>query len=220
MAAATIPAKELDMPFSRQQIARRAAQEIAPGSIVNLGIGLPTLVADYLPPDHDVWFHSENGLLGMGPFPYEGDEDPQLINAGKQTVSVVPGGSFFDSALSFTMIRGGHVDLALLGAMQVSERGDLANWAVPGGRTMGIGGAMDLASGCRRVIALMAHRTSDDEPKLLRACSYPLTAVGVVSRVITDLAVLDITARGFVLIECAPGVTREEVEAATAAPVH
>jgi 3-oxoacid CoA-transferase subunit B len=220
MAAATTPAKELDMPFTRQQIARRAAQEIAPGSIVNLGIGLPTLVADYLPPDHDVWFHSENGLLGMGPFPYEGDEDPQLINAGKQTVTVVPGGSFFDSALSFTMIRGGHVDLALLGAMQVSERGDMANWAVPGGRTMGIGGAMDLASGCRRVVALMSHRTNDDEAKLVRACSYPLTAVGVVSRVITDLAVLDITDRGFKLVECAPDVTREQVEAATAAPVH
>jgi 3-oxoacid CoA-transferase subunit B len=208
------------MAFTRQQIARRAAQEIAPGSIVNLGIGLPTLVADYLPADHDVWFHSENGLLGMGPFPYDGDEDPQLINAGKQTVSVVPGGSFFDSALSFTMIRGGHVDLALLGAMQVSERGDLANWAVPGGRTMGIGGAMDLATGCRRVIVLMTHRTRDDEPKLVRECSYPLTAVGVVTRVITDLAVLDVTERGFALVECAPDVSRDEVEAATGAPVR
>jgi 3-oxoacid CoA-transferase subunit B len=208
------------MPFSRQQIAQRAAQEIAPGSIVNLGIGLPTLVADYLPPDHDVWFHSENGLLGMGPFPYEGDEDPQLINAGKQTVTVVPGGSFFDSALSFTMIRGGHVDLALLGAMQVSERGDLANWAVPGGRVMGIGGAMDLASGCRRVVVLMTHRTNEGEPKLVRECTYPLTAVSVVSHVITDLAVLDVTGEGFVLVECAPDVTRAQVEAATAAPVR
>lgn len=208
------------MPFSRQQIAERAAREIRPGSIVNLGIGLPTLVADYLSPEQDVWFHSENGLLGMGPFPYEGDEDPRLINAGKQTVTVVPGGSFFDSALSFTMIRGGHVDLALLGAMQVSARGDLANWAVPGGRTMGIGGAMDLATGCRRLIALMSHCTREGEPKLLQECTYPLTAVGVVDRVITDLAVLDITAEGFVLVECAPGVTPAQVQAATGAPVQ
>lgn len=207
------------MPFSRQQIAERAAREIEPGSIVNLGIGLPTLVADYLSPDDDVWFHSENGLLGMGPFPYEGDEDPQLINAGKQTVTVVPGGSFFDSAWSFAMIRGGHVDLALLGAMQVSERGDLANWAVPGGKTMGIGGAMDLATGCRRVIVLMTHVTREGEPKLVRQCTYPLTAVGAVNRVITDLAVVDITERGLVLVECAPGVSPAEVQAATGAPL-
>lgn len=208
------------MPFSREQIAERAAKEIPPGSIVNLGIGLPTLVADYLPADHDVWFHSENGLLGMGPFPYEGEEDPRLINAGKQTVSFVPGGSFFDSALSFTMIRGGHVDVALLGAMQVSELGDLANWSVPGGRTMGIGGAMDLATGCRRIIVLMTHETREGESKLVRECTYPLTAPGVVDRVITDLAVLDVADRGFVLVECAPGVTRAQVEKATGAPVH
>lgn len=207
------------MPFSRQQIAQRAALEIAPGSIVNLGIGLPTLVADYLPVEHDVWFHSENGLLGMGPFPYEGDEDPQLINAGKQTVTVLPGGSFFDSALSFTMIRGGHVDLALLGAMQVSARGDLANWSVPGGKTMGIGGAMDLASGCRRVIVLMTHLTNDGQPKLVRECTYPLTAPGVVDRVITELGVIDITERGFALVECAPDVTRAQLEEATGAPL-
>lgn len=207
------------MPFSRQQIAQRAAQEIVPGSIVNLGIGLPTLVADYLSPEDDVWFHSENGLLGMGPFPYEGDEDPQLINAGKQTVTVVPGGSCFDSAWSFAMIRGGHVDLALLGAMQVSARGDLANWSVPGGKTMGIGGAMDLATGCGRVIALMTHVTRNGEPKLVRECTYPLTALGAVNRVITDLAVLDITDQGFVLVECAPDVTPEQVRAATGAPV-
>lgn len=207
------------MPFSRQQIAERAAREIEPGSIVNLGIGLPTLVADYLSPDDDIWFHSENGLLGMGPFPYEGDEDPQLINAGKQTVTVVPGGSFFDSAWSFAMIRGGHVDLALLGAMQVSERGDLANWAVPGGKTMGIGGAMDLATGCRRVIVLMTHVTREGEPKLVRQCTYPLTAVGAVNRVITDLAVVDVTERGLVLVECAPGVSPAEVRAATGAPL-
>ncbi len=207
------------MPFSKEQMAARAAQEIEAGSIVNLGIGLPTLVADYLPPDHDVWFHSENGLLGMGPFPIEGTEDPQLINAGKQTVTVVPGGSFFDSAMSFAMIRGGHVDLAILGAMQVSERGDIANWAVPGGKTMGIGGAMDLSGGCRRILVLMNHVTKEGEPKLLRECSYPLTARGVVDRIITELAVLDVTERGFALVECAPGVSVEQVRAATGANV-
>lgn len=207
------------MPFSRQQIAERAAKEIDPGSVVNLGIGLPTLIADYVPEDNDVWFHSENGLLGMGPFPEEGSEDPQLINAGKQTVTVLPGGSFFDSAMSFTMIRGGHIDQVFLGAMQVSATGDLANWAVPGGRTMGIGGAMDLATGCPRVVVLMTHRTRKDEPKLLAKCTYPLTARGVVSRVITDLAVLDVTPDGFRLVECAPDVSAEQVRAATQAPV-
>jgi 3-oxoacid CoA-transferase subunit B len=207
------------MPFSRPQIAERAAKEIEPGSIVNLGIGLPTLVADYLPTDYDVWFHSENGLLGMGPFPYEGDEDPQLINAGKQTVTVVPGGSTFDSAMSFAMIRGGHVDLAILGAMQVSERGDLANWSVPGGKTMGIGGAMDLSTGCRRVLVLTTHRTKEGEPKLLASCDYPLTARGVVNRIITDLCVMDVTDRGFVLVECAPGVSADDVRSATGASV-
>jgi 3-oxoacid CoA-transferase subunit B len=208
------------MPFSRDQIAARAAREIAPGSIVNLGIGLPTLVADYLPASHEVWLHSENGLLGMGPYPYEGEEDPQLINAGKETVSVIPGGSCFDSALSFTMIRGGHVDLALLGAMQVSEHGDLANWSVPGGKTMGIGGAMDLASGARRIVVLTTHLTREGEPKLVRECSYPLTARKVVNRVISDLGVLDTTERGFVLVECAPDVTIEQLRAATGAPIH
>ncbi|GAB4511621.1 MAG: CoA transferase subunit B [Haliangiales bacterium] len=203
------------MPYSRQEIAKRAADEIAPGSIVNLGIGLPTLVADYLPANTHVWLQSENGLLGMGPFPYDGDEDPQLINAGKQTVTVMPGGSCFDSALSFTMIRGGHVDLALLGAMQVSQAGDLANWAVPGGKTMGVGGAMDLASGAKRIVVLTTHRTRDGQSKLVERCTYPLTAAGVVRRIITDLAVLDITAHGFRLVECAPGVTPEEVADAT-----
>jgi 3-oxoacid CoA-transferase subunit B len=212
--------KEERMPFSREQIAERAAREIPPGSVVNLGIGLPTLVADYLPAGHDVWLHSENGLLGMGPFPFEGDEDPQLINAGKQTVTVVPGGSLFDSALSFAMIRGGHVDLVFLGAMQVSAAGDLANWAVPGGRTMGIGGAMDLAAGARRVIVLMTHVTKEGEPKLVGECSYPLTARGVVSRVITDLGVLDAGEGGFALVELAPGVTVDELVAVTGAPVR
>jgi len=207
------------MTFSKEQMARRAAAEIPAGSIVNLGIGLPTLVADYLPEGH-AWLHSENGLLGMGPFPYEGDEDPQIINAGKQTVTVLPGGSTFDSAASFAMIRGGHVDVALLGAMQVSARGDLANWAVPGGKVMGIGGAMDLASGCRRCLVLMTHSTKDGEPKLVAECTYPLTARGVVSRVITDLAVIDCTPDGFVVVELAPGVTRDQVAAATGSPIR
>jgi 3-oxoacid CoA-transferase subunit B len=166
-----------------------------------------------------VWLHSENGLLGMGPFPYEGDEDPQLINAGKQTVTVVTGGSTFDSAMSFAMIRGGHVDLAIMGAMQVAQNGDLANWAVPGGKTMGIGGAMDLSSGSRRIVALMTHATKEGEPKLVSGCTYPLTARGVVSRIVTDLAVVDVTTEGFRLVECAPGVSPADVRAATGAPL-
>jgi 3-oxoacid CoA-transferase subunit B len=206
------------MTFSKEQMARRAAAEIGEGSIVNLGIGLPTLVADYLPEGH-AYLHSENGLLGMGPFPYEGDEDPQIINAGKQTVTIVPGGSTFDSATSFGMIRGGHVDVAILGAMQVSAHGDLANWAVPGGKVTGIGGAMDLAAGARRVIVLMQHATKDGEAKLLAECSYPLTARAVVNRVITELAVIDATPEGFRLVELAPGVTFDEVQRLTGAPI-
>ena len=206
------------MPFSKEQMARRAAAEIPAGSIVNLGIGLPTLCADYLPDGH-AWLHSENGLLGMGPFPYEGEEDPQVINAGKQTVTIVPGGSIFDSATSFAMIRGGHVDLAILGAMQVSARGDLANWAVPGGKVMGIGGAMDLASGCRRIVVLMQHATKDGEPKLVAECTYPLTARRVVARVITELGVLDPTPDGFTLVELAPDVTFDRLQSATGAPI-
>jgi 3-oxoacid CoA-transferase subunit B len=207
------------MAYTREQIAQRAAQEIEDGSVVNLGIGLPTLVADFVPPEREVWFHSENGLLGMGPFPYEGEEDPQLINAGKQTVTVVAGGSFFHSSDSFGMIRGGHVDTAILGAMQVSQSGDLANWAIPGDRVMGIGGAMDLATGARRILVLTTHTTKEGEPKLLAKCAYPLTAVGVVSRVITDLAVLDPVGTGFRLVELAPGVTLEALRAATAADI-
>lgn len=206
------------MPYSTEDMARRAAKEIAEGSIVNLGIGLPTQVADYLPEGH-AWLHSENGLLGTGPFPFEGDEDPNLINAGKQTVTVLPGGSTFDSAFSFAMIRGGHVDLAILGAMQVSAGGDLANWAVPGGKVMGIGGAMDLASGCRRVIAMMQHTTKKGEHKLVQRCDYPLTATRVVSLVITDLGVFEPSGHGFRVIDLAPGVTREAAEAATGAPL-
>jgi 3-oxoacid CoA-transferase subunit B len=200
-------------------MAQRAAREIQPGSIVNLGIGLPTLVADYLPDSLGVWLHSENGLLGMGPFPYEGDEDPQLINAGKQTVTVLPGGSTFDSALSFSMIRGGHVDLAIMGAMQVAQSGDLANWSVPGGKVTGIGGAMDLSSGARRIVILMTHVTKEGAPKLVARCGYPLTARGVVSRIVTDLAVVDVTPAGFALVECAPGVTPDEVREKTGAPL-
>jgi len=201
------------MAFSKQQIAARAAREIAPGSIVNLGIGLPTLVADHIPEGNDVWLQSENGILGMGPFPYEGDEDPQLINAGKQTVTIVPGGSTFDSATSFSMIRGGHVDLAILGAMQVAQNGDLANWAIPGGKTLGIGGAMDLAAGARRILVLTSHVTKDGEAKLVKECSFPLTAARVVQRIITDLAVIDVTPEGFRLVELAPGVELDQVRA-------
>ena len=205
------------MVWSKEEMAQKAAHEIAPGSIVNLGIGLPTLVADYLPADLGVWFHSENGLLGMGPFPYEGDEDSQIINAGKQTVTIVPGGSIFDSALSFGMIRGGHVDLAILGAMQIGANGDLANWAIPGGKIMGIGGAMDLASGARRILVMTTHTTKEGEPKLVETCSYPLTAKGCVNRIISEIAVIDVTPSGFVLVETAPGVSREEVQAKTGA---
>jgi 3-oxoacid CoA-transferase subunit B len=206
------------MTYSTEDMARRAAKEIPAGSIVNLGIGLPTQVADYLPEGH-AWLHSENGLLGMGPFPFEGDEDPNLINAGKQTVTVLPGGSTFDSAASFAMIRGGHVDLAILGAMQVSAGGDLANWAVPAGKVMGIGGAMDLASGCRRVIAMMQHVTKKAEHKLVQKCTYPLTATRVVSLVITELGVFEPTGHAFRIVELAPNVTRDQVQAATGTPL-
>ncbi len=207
------------MPYTRDEIAARAAHEILPGSIVNLGIGLPTLVPGHLPEGHDVWLQSENGILGMGPFPYEGDEDPQVINAGKQTVTIIDGGSTFDSATSFSMIRGGHVDLAILGAMQVSQAGDIANWAIPGGRTMGIGGAMDLAAGARRIIVLTTHLTKKGQPKLVEECDFPLTAKGVVGRVISDLGVFDTTALGFKVVELAPGVELDEVRAKTGAPI-
>jgi 3-oxoacid CoA-transferase subunit B len=206
------------MTYSTEDMARRAAREIPQGCLVNLGIGLPTQVADYLPAGH-AWLHSENGLLGMGPFPYDGEEDPNLINAGKQTVTVLPGGSTFDSAASFGMIRGGHVDLAILGAMQVSAGGDLANWAVPGGKVMGIGGAMDLANGCRRVIAMMQHTTKKAEHKLVAHCDYPLTATRVVSLVITELGAFEPTGHGFRVIELAPGVTQDQAQQATGAPL-
>ena len=202
------------MTYSTEEMARRAAREIPAGSIVNLGIGLPTQVADYLPEGH-AWLHSENGLLGMGPFPYEGEEDPNLINAGKQTVTVMPAGSTFDSATSFGMIRGGHIDLAIMGGMQVSAGGDLANWAVPGGKVMGIGGAMDLASGARRLIAMMQHTTKKGEFKLVQKCEYPLTAANCVTKIVTDLALIEVTPEGLVLRETAPGVTPEYIQERT-----
>lgn len=207
------------MSWNKTEMARRAAKEIAPGSVVNLGIGLPTLVADVLPPDADVWLQSENGLLGMGPYPLEGEEDPQLINAGKQTVTLVPGASTFDSVTSFAMIRGGHVDLAIMGAMQVATNGDLANWSVPGGRTTGVGGAMDLAAGARHLLVVMRHQARDGSDKLVAACTYPLTAPGVVCRVVTELGVFDPAEDHFTVVELAPGVTWVEAENQTGAPL-
>lgn len=208
------------MSWSTEAMIARAAAEIRPWTVVNLGIGLPTQVADQLPADAPVWLQSENGILGMGPFPLDGDEDPQLINAGKQTVTLRSGASLFDSTLSFAMIRGGHVDLAILGALQVGADRGLANWAVPGVRVMGIGGAMDLAAGARRVVVLTTHTAKGGAPKLLATPSFPLTAANVVDRVITELGVFDPDGATFRVVELAPGVTLDAVAARTGAPVR
>jgi 3-oxoacid CoA-transferase subunit B len=208
------------MAWDREAIAGRAAQEVEHRTVVNLGIGIPTLIANLLPAEAEVMIHSENGLLGMGPYPHEDQVDPQLINAGKQTVTLNPGGATFDSATSFAMIRGGHVDLAVLGGMQVAANGDLANWQVPGKKVTGMGGAMDLVTGAKRVVVVMTHASRRGDHKLLSACEFPITGMNCVDRVITDLGVFDPAGDHFRVVELAPDVSLEDVQACTGAPLR